>query len=69
MKDLPKNFGLRRLRGALDVVDGRRTAIDIGAHKGIWTNVLMDEFESVHSFEPIKDNFDVLKKINPASRS
>jgi len=67
VKELPKNFGLKRLKGALGVVEGRRTAIDIGAHKGIWTNALMDEFESVHSFEPIGENFSTLKKINPNS--
>ena len=67
MQDLPPNFGLRRLRGALEKIPGRGIAIDIGAHKGIWTKVLMTEFERVYSFEPIKDNFDTLIQINPDS--
>jgi len=64
MLDLPPNFGLRRLRGALGKFNGRKSAVDIGAHKGIWTKVMMGEFERVYSFEPVKENFDVLKEIN-----
>lgn len=67
MQDLPKNFGLKRLRGALEKIPGRRIAVDIGAHKGIWTKVLMEEFDQVYSFEPIEDNFKVLQEINPYS--
>ena len=64
MLELPKNFGLNRLRAALKQVKNRRTAIDIGAHKGIWTKKMMEEFDSVYSFEPVEDNFRVLKEIN-----
>lgn len=67
MQDLPPNFGLRRLRAALDKTPGRRVALDIGAHKGIWTNVLLQEFDKVYSFEPIEDNFKYLVEINPLS--
>jgi len=49
------------------LVEGRRTAIDIGAHKGIWTCVMMDTFEEVHSFEPVSNNYSVLKTKNPNS--
>jgi len=67
LKELPRNFGLKRLKAALSHVKGSRVAIDIGAHKGIWTRVMMERFESVYSFEPVKDNFDTLKNINPHS--
>lgn len=42
-------------------------AIDIGAHKGIWTQAMMMSFDHVYSFEPIESNFDVLRQINPDS--
>jgi FkbM family methyltransferase len=67
LQDLPNNFGLNRLRGALQSIEGRRTAIDVGAHKGIWTRVMMEEFDTVYSFEPILSNFLPLKDINPNS--
>jgi FkbM family methyltransferase len=65
--ELPASFGLSRLRNALTKITNRKTAIDIGAHKGIWTKVMMDEFDSVHSFEPIVSNYLTLKEINPDS--
>lgn len=38
----------------------RRTAIDVGAHIGIWSTELSKRFEIVHAFEPVRENFDCL---------
>lgn len=42
-----KNFGLLR---------GRRLAVDIGAHVGLWSAVLATQFSRVIAFEPIAEN-------------
>jgi FkbM family methyltransferase len=39
----------------------RRTAIDAGAHIGIWTRMLSASFKEVFAFEPQHENFDCLK--------
>ena len=40
----------------------KRVAVDIGAHVGCWAWVLASEFEHVHAFEPLVENFDCLLK-------
>lgn len=40
----------------------RRTAIDAGAHIGIWTTLLSAEFKEVYAFEPVRENFECLKE-------
>lgn len=40
----------------------RRTAIDAGAHIGIWTLLLSTQFKEVYAFEPVRENFECLKE-------
>ncbi len=40
----------------------RRTAIDAGAHIGIWTVLLSTLFKEVYAFEPVRENFECLKE-------
>ena len=42
-----------KLRTALKYVKKARTAIDIGAHCGLWTSQLAQYFERVEAFEPL----------------
>lgn len=54
--DLPDDHDLGHLRAALQHFDGRRLAVDGGAHRGIWTREMADaDFESVMAFEPVRD--------------
>lgn len=39
----------------------RRTAVDAGAHIGIWTRMLAGKFKEVYAFEPVRENFECLK--------
>lgn len=43
----------------------RRTAIDIGAHIGLWSKNLSKEFAKVHSFEPCHEFAELLSKNAP----
>jgi FkbM family methyltransferase len=47
---------------ALNYVTGRGTAVDIGAHVGIFTRRMEEDFQTVHSFEPEPDNFRCLSQ-------
>lgn len=47
---------------AMKFVRNRAVAIDCGAHVGIFTRRMEDDFAIVHSFEPAKDNFACLKE-------
>lgn len=42
--------------------DRRRTAIDVGAHVGLWSRVLARYFEHVEAFEPVPEHIECLKK-------
>ena len=46
---------------ALAVTPGRSLAVDIGAHVGIFTVRMEDDFDETHSFEPDNANFQCLK--------
>ena len=50
--DLPDGYDLDHLRGALKHLDRFRTAVDGGAHRGIWTRELARNFDVVIAFEP-----------------
>jgi FkbM family methyltransferase len=39
----------------------KRTAIDAGAHIGLWTRMLSTSFHEVYAFEPVPENFQCLK--------
>lgn len=40
---------------ALKYVSQWQTAVDAGAHKGYWTEKLVEHFDSVHAFEPVAE--------------
>ena len=55
-------FQIERLHAALVHVRERALAVDGGAHVGIWTRTLCDNFGFVHAFEPAKDTFECLQR-------
>lgn len=46
-------YQFKKLEAALLQCKGRRIAVDIGAHCGLWSMWLVRHFEHVHAFEPI----------------
>lgn len=52
MRDLPDDFQLDQLTAALCFVQDFSLALDIGAHRGIWTNLMLDRFKKVVAIEP-----------------
>ena len=46
-------YQIKKLRAALTHCRSFRTAVDVGAHVGMWTMQLAKRFEFVHSFEPV----------------
>lgn len=63
--DLPDDYDLDVLAAALRYVDNRHTAVDAGAHRGIWTHELLNHFEHVYSFEPV---YDLYARIDSATK-
>jgi len=59
LPDLPIDHDINHLRGALRILKARGVpfdfAIDGGAHKGIWTRILEDEFKDVIAIEPFHE--------------
>lgn len=51
--DLSDSHDVHHLQEGLKFVEKRRLAIDVGAHRGIWTKILCDEFDEVWAFEPV----------------
>lgn len=53
---------LQHLHAALAYVPKRRfnVAIDVGAHVGLWTEILVSRFKEVWAFEPLEANFERL---------
>lgn len=46
-------YQIKKLRAALEHCVNFRTAVDVGAHVGMWTMQLMKRFHHVHCFEPV----------------
>ncbi len=46
-------YQVKKLRAALEFVRDWRTAVDIGAHVGLWTIQLAKKFMTVRAFEPV----------------
>lgn len=46
-----------------------RTAVDIGAHVGLFSRPLTTHFNNVYSFEPIKENYECLLRNAPTAIS
>jgi FkbM family methyltransferase len=44
---------------------GLSCAIDVGAHVGYWTNHMAMDFDVIHSFEPISENYRCLLENKP----
>jgi FkbM family methyltransferase len=51
-------YQLKKYRRAMEHVQLRRTALDIGAHVGLWSRVMARDFKSVMSFEPLQAHRD-----------
>lgn len=54
MQDLPDGHDLGHLRAAIRDIEGRRCAIDAGAHRGIWAREMHLHFDVVYAFEPVR---------------
>lgn len=46
-------YQIKKLRAALARCRSFRTAVDVGAHCGMWSMQLVKRFQTVHSFEPV----------------
>ena len=46
-------YQIKKFREAMKWVKNFRTALDIGAHCGLWTMQIAKQFKAVHSFEPV----------------
>lgn len=49
-------YQIKKLRAALAHVKQFRTALDVGAHCGLWSMQLVKRFEIVHAFEPVAEH-------------
>ena len=47
---------LTRMKAAVTYCKDMRTAIDVGAHIGVWTTFLANKFKRVDAFEPVPEN-------------
>ena len=56
------HYQASKLRAALPYVKQARTAIDIGAHCGLWTNQLGNYFARVECFEPLPRHIECWKR-------
>ncbi len=54
--ELPDDYDLDHLQAAMFYMKNYRTAIDGGAHQGIWTREMLKLFNSVSAFEPVESN-------------
>lgn len=54
--DLPEDHDIAHLRAAMALCRNFGTAIDAGAHRGIWTREMRRRFQTVWSIEPVIDN-------------
>lgn len=54
-------------RAALEWVKNWRTAVDVGAHCGLWSRHLALVFKDVHAFEPVSENRECFKKNVPGN--
>src|SRR3990167_8000262 len=53
MVDGRGTYQIKKLREAMGYVTHWRTAVDIGAHCGLWSMHLAKKFQSLHAFEPV----------------
>lgn len=62
LKDLPDNHDIGHLQGILAKLSQFGTALDIGAHRGIWTAHLANHFDHVMAFEPTERHLKITDK-------
>lgn len=62
MVDGKGTYQIKKLRKALEYCTNFRTAADVGAHVGMWSMQLMNYFENVLAFEPVKAHRDCFAK-------
>lgn len=64
LRDEGLSFEYPALKKALHFLpsDKRRTAIDIGAHVGLWSMWLVKRFNFVHAFEPVAEYADAFER-------
>lgn len=55
-------YQYHKLGAALAWVKARRTAVDIGAHCGLWSMHLVKMFQTVHAFEPVAEHRDCFER-------
>lgn len=55
-------YQIKKLRAALEQCKQFRTAVDVGAHCGLWSMQLVKRFQLVHAFEPVEDHRACYKK-------
>jgi FkbM family methyltransferase len=53
-------YQLNRYTDALPYIKRRRTALDIGAHVGMYARQMVKSFGLVYAFEPVPDNYECL---------
>jgi FkbM family methyltransferase len=56
------SYQIKKLRAALKYCKLFRTAIDVGAHCGLWSMQLAKRFDIVHAFEPVEAHAQCLLK-------
>jgi FkbM family methyltransferase len=61
MNDRPAYQGQKQL-AALKYCRQFRTAIDVGAHVGLWSYNLAHAFKEIHAFEPVAEHRDCFEK-------
>ena len=49
----------------LNIIDNKRTAIDVGGNLGLWSRVMCLDFTNVNAFEPVTDYCEYFKKNAP----
>jgi FkbM family methyltransferase len=60
-------YQIKKLRRALAHCTKFRTAVDIGAHAGLWSMQLLKHFADLHAFEPVPEHQECFHKNVPQS--
>ncbi len=55
-------YQIAKYKAALEHVKSRRTAVDVGAHCGLWSRVMAHDFATVEAFEPVTAHLECLKR-------
>jgi FkbM family methyltransferase len=63
----PAGYQSKQRDMSLENLPNKRTALDIGAHVGLWSRDLVKHFDKVIAFEPVIEHIECLKKNVPAA--